>query len=74
MSFFDPKQGNFSLKENQTPLPCPTWVHEILMPSYRAPFETSEYQFSTKVIFPFFFYETNHNVTDDQTNHNVTDG
>ena len=55
MSFFDPKQGNFFLKENQTPLPCPTWVHEILMPSYRAPFETSEYQFSAKVIYPFFY-------------------
>ena len=55
MSFFDPKQGNFSLKENQTPPPCPTWVHEILMPSYRAPFETSEYQFSAKVIYPFFY-------------------
>ena len=35
--------------------PCPTLVHEILMPSYRAPFETSEYQFLEKVIYPFIY-------------------
>ena len=47
-------KGKFSLQENQTP-PCPTLVHNFLMSSYRAPFETSEYQFLEKVIYPFFY-------------------
>ena len=46
------------LRKTRPPLPppCPTFVHEIFMPSYRAPFETSEYHFSAKVISPFFFF------------------
>ena len=33
--------------------PRPTLVHGFLMPCYRSPFETSEYRFSAKVIYPF---------------------
>ena len=49
-------KGSEALTENKTPPPppCPTLEHEILMPSYRGPFETSEYEFLEKVIYPFF--------------------
>ena len=43
------------LRKTRHPSPRPTLVHGFLMPCYRSPFETSEYRFSAKVIYPFFY-------------------